>query len=144
MTAKTKREILALMPFVGLIFWLIALFIMLYLNKLEFIIPLIVTFFILNLGAGLYIRKAAKLSNKPEYNKYLKIQTVFLLMWCPILGLIFYFGEMDLLPIWTLVLIVFYVLIGFFTGKCAIKEHKEKKTAMHKKKKEVKHKKKKK
>ena len=130
-----KKNLFSLDQFIILFAWLGAIFAILYYKAYELVIPSIIAFIILNIAFGIWINKTIKPAQNNRFRKYLIIQTIFLFIWCPLLWLILWSDRMDLIPIWIIILISFYIGIGFVSFKSVFLDHKEKrnKKTTHKK-----------
>ncbi len=146
-----KRNLFSLDQFIILFAWLGAIFAILYYKVYELVIPSIIAFIILNVALGIWINRTTHPTKRNRLRKYLVIQTIFLFIWCPLLWLILWSNRMDLVPMWVIILVAFYIGIGFVSFKSIFLDHKEerhktthKKTTNKKKTKKKTHKKKKK
>ena len=111
-----KKVLFSLDQFIILIAWLGALFGILYYKAYEFVIPSIAAFIVLNLALGLWVHKFVFPVQNKKYRQYLTIQTLFLLVWCPLLALILSMDRTDLVSIWIVILAVFYIGLGIVSG----------------------------
>ncbi len=126
--SNTRKKILfSIDQFIILIAWLVALFAILYFRAYEFVIPSIVAFIVLNLAIGLWVNRFIFPIQNKSYRKYLTIQTLFLLVWCPLLALILSTNRTDLIPIWTVILVAFYIGLGVVSGVCVLKNRNKQK-----------------
>ncbi len=130
-----KKNLFNLDQFIILFAWLGAIFAIFYYKAYELIIPSIIAFIILNIVFGIWFNKTIKPRQNNRFRKYLIIQTIFLAIWCPLLGLILWGDRMDLIPIWIIILIAFYIGIGFVSFKSVFLDYKEErhKKTIHKK-----------
>ena len=120
-----KRNLFSIDQFIILFAWLGAIFAILYYKAYELVIPSIIAFIILNLALGIWINKTAKPAKDSCFRKYLIIQTIFLFIWCPLLWIILWSDRMDLVSIWVIILVVFYIGIGLVSFKSIFIDHKE-------------------
>ncbi len=132
-----KRNLFSIDQFIILFVWLGAIFTILYYKIYELVIPSIVAFIILNLALGIWINKNVRPAKNSCFRKCLIIQTIFLFIWCPLLWLILWSNRMELIPVWIIILVAFYIGIGLVNFKsifinCKKETHKKK---THKKKK---------
>ena len=122
-----KKILFSIDQFIILIAWLGALFAILYFKAYEFVIPSIAAFIALNLAIGLWVNRFIFPIQNKSYRKYLTIQTLFLLVWCPLLALILSMDRTDLIPIWTAILVAFYIGLGVVSGMRILKNRNEQK-----------------
>ncbi len=122
MSKKGKQLLFSLDEFLIMIAWLGALFAILYFEAYEFIIPSVAAFIILNLALGLWINKFVHPIENKSYRQYLTIQTLFLVVWGPLLALILGTGRNDLIVIWMVILVVFYLGIGIVSLRKMLRE----------------------
>ncbi len=127
MDNSRKKILFSIDQFIILIAWLGALFAILYFKAYELVIPSIVAFIILNLAIGLWVNRFIFPIQNKSYRKYLTIQTLFLLVWCPPLALILSMDRTDLLPLWTVILVAFYIGLGVVSGMRILKNSNEQK-----------------
>ena len=127
-----KRNLFSIDQFIILIALLGTIFAILYFEVYELMIPSIAAFIILNLAIGIWINKTTKPAKDKTIRKYLVIQTIFLFIWCPLLLLILWSNRIDLVPVWIIILVAFYIGIGFVNFKSVFLDHKK---ATHKRKK---------
>lgn len=111
-TESGKKTLFSIDQFIILIAWLGAVFAILYLKAYEMIIPSIAAFIVLNLALGIWINKTVRPVENKQYRKYLAVQTLFLLVWCPLLWLLLFTGRTDLIPVWIIILVAFYIGVG--------------------------------
>ena len=132
-----KRNLFSIDQFIILFSWLGAIFAILYFKAYELIIPSIVAFIILNLAFGIWVNKTVKPVKNKRFRKYLAIQTIFLFIWCPLLWLILWSNRIDLVPIWIIIIVAFYIGLGLVSFKSIFLDSKAKsrKKPAHKKKK---------
>lgn len=139
-TENGKRTLFSIDQFIILIAWLGAVFAILYLKAYEMIIPSIAAFIILNLALGIWINKTISPAENKHYRKCLVIQTLFLLIWCPLLWILLFTGRTDLIPVWIIILVAFYIWVGvvifrsIFSGHHrhkAFEHHEHKKAVEH-------------
>ena len=136
-TESGKKTLFSIDQFIILIAWLGAVFAILYLKAYEMIIPSIAAFIVLNLALGIWINKTVRPTENKQYRKYLAAQTLFLLVWCPLLWLLLFTARTDLVPVWIIILVAFYIGIGVVSfrsvfsnrHKHQISEHHEHKKA---------------
>ena len=112
-----KKNLFSIDQFIILFAWLGAIFAILYYKTYELIIPSIIAFIILNIALGVWINKTVKPAKNSGFRKYLIIQTIFLFIWCPLLWLILWSNRMDLVPIWIIILVAFYIGLGIVSFK---------------------------
>ena len=112
-----KRNLFSIDQFIILFAWLGAIFAILYYKAYELVIPSIVAFIILNIALGIWINKTVKPTQNNRFRRYLIIQTIFLFIWCPLLWVILWGNRTDLIPIWIIILIAFYIGIGLVSFK---------------------------
>ncbi len=122
---RRKQALFSIDEFIILIAWLGTLLTILYFKTYEFIVPAIVAFVILNLALGVWVNRFVHPIQKRSYRQYLTIQTLFLLVWCPLLMLILIAKRNDLIMVWIAVLVVFYLGIGVISGRQWIRKHQE-------------------
>ncbi len=134
---KGARNLFSIDQFVILIAWFCAIFAILYLKAYQLIVPSIIAFIILNLALGLWINKIIGPAKLNRFRKYLASQTIFLIIWCPVLWFILWSDRLELVPVWIIILVVFYIGIGLVSFKSVFLDQKEKKVKRkkHKKKK---------
>ena len=125
-----KRNLFSIDQFIILIAWLGSIFAVLYFEAYELIIPSIAAFIILNLALGIWIDKTTHVTKDKRFRKYLAIQTVFIFIWCPLLWVILWSNRTDLVPIWIVIIVAFYIGIGVVSFKSVFLDHKK---AKHKK-----------
>lgn len=130
-----KRNLFSIDQFVILIAWLVTIFAIFYFEAYELIIPSIAAFIILNIALGIWIDKTTKPAKDKTIRKYLVIQTIFLFIWCPLLWLILWSNRIDLVPVWIVILVAFYIGIGLVSFKSVLDHKKAKTGKKHKKKK---------
>ncbi len=113
---KKKQILFSLDQFIILIAWLAALFAILYFKAYDFIIPSIAAFIVLNIALGLWVHRFVFPVQNKCYRQYLTIQTIFLLIWCPLLALLLSSGRTELISVWIVILAVFYIGLGIVSG----------------------------
>jgi hypothetical protein len=114
---KRRKEVLfSLDQFIILVAWLASVFAILYFKAYDFIVPSIAAFIILNVAVGLWVHHFVFPVQSKCYRQYLTIQTIFLLIWCPLLALILSAGRTDLVSVWIVILAVFYIGLGIVSG----------------------------
>jgi len=129
---REERKLVAILtPFLVLIFWLLGLWGVLFSGRNELLPLVIIAFFVLNLGVGLWVNRQVKPLQMDDYRKYLILQTSFVFFWCPALGLIFIFRTMNLIPAWIAVLVIFYVGIGYQSGRKLLDGRRKAKSKKH-------------
>lgn len=111
-TEKGRHILFSIDEFVILIAWLLSLLAILQFKAYELIFPSILAFIVINLALLFWLNKYTKPAKKNDYRQYLTIQTLFLLMWCPLLALILSMNRIDLITPWIVVLVLFYAAIG--------------------------------
>lgn len=122
-TESGKRTLFSIDQFIILIAWLGADFTILYLKAYEMIIPSIVAFIVLNLALGIWINKTVRPAENKHYRKYFAIQTLFILVWCPLLWLLLFTGRTELIPVWIIILVAFYIGIGVVVFRSVFSGH---------------------
>jgi len=120
-----KRNLFSIDQFVILFAWLGAIFAILYYKAYELVIPSIIAFIILNIALGMWINKTVKPTKNNRFKKYLIIQTIFLFIWCPLLWIILWGNRIDLVSMWVIILVLFYIGIGLVSFKSVFIDHKE-------------------
>ncbi len=122
-TESGKRTLFSIDQFIIFIAWLGAVFAILYLKAYEMIIPSIAAFIVLNIALGVWINKTVRPTENKQYRKYLATQTLFLLVWCPLLWLLLFTGRTDLIPVWIIILVAFYIGIGVVSFRSVFFDH---------------------
>ena len=112
MIEKRKQLLFSLGQFIILIALLVAIFAILYFKAYEYIVPSIIAFIILNIGIGYWVNKFVYPVQNKSYRQYLTVQTIFLLIWSPLLILILYTQRIDLVSPWIVILVAFYLGLG--------------------------------
>ncbi len=126
-----KRNLFSLDQFIILFAWLGAIFAILYYEAYALVLPSIAAFIILNLALGIWINETTHPTKNNRLRKYLIIQTIFLFIWCPLLWIILWTDRLDLIPMWVIILVAFYIGIGLVSFKSVFldsKKTKHKKT----------------
>jgi antibiotic biosynthesis monooxygenase (ABM) superfamily enzyme len=136
-----KKLLFSIDQFIILIAWLGAVFAILYLKAYEMMVPSIAAFVILNLAFGIWVNKTVKPTKNAAYKKYLAIQTIFLLVWCPLLWYLLFTSRLDLIPIWIIILILVYIGIVMASFRSIVLNHNGQKPAEHQEHKQQEHKK---
>jgi len=126
---RRKQALFSIEQFVVLIAWLVSLFLILYFKAYHFVAPSIVAFFLLNLAIGIWLHRFMKPIESKGYRKYLTLQTVFLIIWCPLLFLVLMTngngagaGRTELLSLWAAILVLFYIGLGIVSGKQMVRK----------------------
>lgn len=122
-TESGKRTLFSIDQFIILIAWLGTVFAILYLKAYEMIVPSIAAFIVLNLALGIWINKIVRPAENRQYRKYFAIQTLFLLVWCPLLWFLLFTGRTDLVPLWIIILAAFYIGIGVISFRSIFSGH---------------------
>lgn len=112
-----RRNLFSIDQFIILFVWLGTIFVILYYKTYELVIPSIIAFVILNVALGIWINKTVHPTKKNGFRKYLRIQTLFLFIWCPLLWVILWNDRMELISMWIIILIAFYIGIGLVSFK---------------------------
>ena len=118
-----KKILFSFDEFIIMIAWLVALFAILYFKAYHLIIPSIAAFVVLNLALGMWIDKFIHPIENKSYRQYLTIQTLFLLVWGPLLALIIVSDRMDLIIVWIIILVAFYLGIGIVSLRKMFREY---------------------
>lgn len=122
MSAKRKQLLFSLDEFIIMLAWLLALFAILYFKAYEFIIPSIIAFILINLALGIWVDRFMHPIENKNYRQYLTMQTIFLMIWGPVLMLIINADRLELISIWIAVLVMFYLAIGIVSLRKIIKK----------------------
>ncbi len=117
MSETRKQALFSLDQFIIMIAWLGAIFAILYFETYEFIIPAVVAFLVLNLAILVWVHRFVKPIQNKSYRKYLTAQTLFFVVWGPVLILILSAGRTELVTLWGIILVAFYLGIGVLSGK---------------------------
>jgi len=134
MSLKGKQLLFSLDEFIIMLAWLISLFAILYFKAYIFIVPSIIAFIVLNLALGIWVDRFIHPIENKSYRQYLTIQTIFLMIWGPVLVMIITMDRMELISIWAAVLIMFYLSIGVVSLRKIIKKGQVEKKEKNKKK----------
>lgn len=126
-TEGGKSFLFSIDQFVLLIAWLAAVFAILFFEAYELIIWSVVAFIALNLAIGVWVHKFVKPVENSSRRRYLIIQTIFLVVWCPLLFVLISANRQDLLNYWIIVIVVFYIGIGIANWSDVIKNRPKKK-----------------
>ena len=113
-----KKMLFSIDQFIILIAWLGTIFAILYFRAYEMIAPSIAAFIILNLALSIWVNRTVRPAD--NYRKCLVIQTLFLVVWGPLLWILLFTGRADLLPVWIIILVAFYIGIGVISFKGVI------------------------
>lgn len=118
MASETGKELLfSADQFMMLIAWLAMVFGILYFGMVEYVLPAIVAFIAINAAVFLWMNRIAKPVRRKGYKKYLVMQTLFLIVWSPVLLTILGTGKQDLVSMWVVILVAFYIGIGLLSGR---------------------------
>jgi hypothetical protein len=94
-------------------------FVILFFKAYDMIVPSIAALIVINVAFSLWINRNAKPAENRVYRKYLIAQTLFLIVWCPLLWLLLFTARTDLVPVWIVILVAFYLGIGILSLKSA-------------------------
>ena len=119
---RGKQLLFSLDEFIIMLAWLGALFAILYFEAYEFIVPSIIAFIILNLALGVWVDRFIHPIENKSYRQYLTVQTIFLMIWGPVLVLILSAKRLELISIWIAILVMFYLAIGVVSLRNIIKK----------------------
>lgn len=122
MSLKGKQLLFSLDEFIIMLAWLVSLFAILYFKAYIFIVPSIIAFIVLNLALGIWVDRFIHPIENKSYRQYLTIQTIFLMIWGPVLIMIITTDRMELISIWAAILIMFYLSIGVVSLRKLIKK----------------------
>lgn len=126
MSEMGKQALFSLDQFIIMIAWLGAIFTILYLGAYEFIGLAVAAFLILNLAIWIWVHRFVKPIQNKSYRKYLTAQTLFFIVWGPVLILILSGNRTDLITLWAIILVAFYLGIGVLSAKQMISLSREK------------------
>ena len=119
---KGKQLLFSLDEFIIMLAWLGSLFAILYFEAYVFIVPSIVAFIILNLALGVWVDRFIHPIENKSYRQYLTVQTIFLMIWGPVLVLILSAKRLELISVWIAILVMFYLAIGVVSLRNIIKK----------------------
>lgn len=120
---KGKQILFSLVQLIILIAWLGTILAILYYDAYDYIIPSIIAFIALNITLGLWVHRFVYPVERKSYRKYLTIQTLFLLVWCPLLFVLITTNRIELISVWIVILVVFYISLGVVSCGAVIKNH---------------------
>jgi hypothetical protein len=115
--ASRKQKLFSFDQFLIMFAWLISFFMILYYElSVEYIIVSIVAFIILNIAIGVWVNRFVFPIADKSYRKYLTMQTLFMIVWAPVLFMLMSMDRNDLISIWIIILIIFYFGVGVASG----------------------------
>ena len=112
-----KQVLFSLDQFIIMIAWLCAIFAILYLRAYEFVGPAVAAFLILNLAIWVWVHRFVKPVQNNSYRRYLTAQTLFFIVWGPVLIIILSGNRTELIPLWAIILVAFYLGIGVLSAR---------------------------
>jgi len=116
-SATAKQKMFSFDQFLIMIAWLISFFVILYYKLPSFyIIVSVVAFIILNIAIGVWVNRFIFPIQDKSYRKYLTMQTLFMIVWAPVLFMLMSMNRDDLISIWIIILIMFYFGVGIASG----------------------------
>jgi len=114
MAMENKRRLMFNISYIAILAaWLIGLLAMLYFEEYWLITPIILVFIVLNFALALSMKKIIFRPEKKIHARILAAQTIFLAVWCPLLGAILLWGNYDWIGAWAGILVLFYIALGF-------------------------------
>jgi len=120
---RGKKILFSLDQLVILIAWVGSILAILHFKAYDFIIPSIIALVALNIALCLWTRRFVFPVKNKRYRKYLTMQTLFLLVWCPLLFVLITTGKAELAPVWIAVLAAFYIVLGIASCGSVIKKY---------------------
>ncbi len=115
--ASRKEKLFSFDQFLIMIAWLISFFMILYYElPVEYIIVSVVAFIVLNIAIGVWVNRFIFPIADKSYRKYLTMQTIFMIVWAPVLFMLMSMDRDDLISIWIIILIIFYFGVGVASG----------------------------